>query len=246
MFNYRLELAIGSQSILDDAIALNYSSQELYRRFSIQTYPLFLDSDWSDLWDVYWDFDDLFDTVQNDYPDDRVAVVPPPKSVAEESIETANDILDLAHDEDIEAWTSSIADLLRSNGGFSSFQALLPNISLTKGELLLALLMGNFYLSSRGDFYGDDIMIETKDIEFILVAKVPVCVRATDDSHCLYEAYRSPYGKHEGSQYQKGDRFVIKQERVNEVVVIDSDNDWILIPNSELSCFDRIEDGGGV
>ncbi len=88
----------------------------------------------------------------------------------------------------------------------------------------------------------DDGNSETKDIESILVAKVPICARATDDSHCLYEVYRSPYGKHEGSQYQKGDRFIIKQERVDEVVVIDSDDDWILIPHSELSCFDRIEE----
>jgi hypothetical protein len=79
-----------------------------------------------------------------------------------------------------------------------------------------------------------------------IIAKVAICVRATDDSHCLYEAYRSPYGKHEGSQYQKGDRFIIKQERVDAIVVIDADDDWILIPNSELSCFDLLAEDSNV
>jgi hypothetical protein len=157
------ELAIGSQLILEDAIALNYSAQQLYDRFSVQIYPVFLDSDWADLWDVYWDFDDLFEEPKHDYPDERVAVVPPPKTDDRKSNDkAANDILDLAYAEDIEGWTSAIADLLRSDGGSSSFKVLAAKGSLSKGELLLALLMGDFYLFSRGDFYGDDMTIESK------------------------------------------------------------------------------------
>jgi hypothetical protein len=75
----------------------------------------------------------------------------------------------------------------------------------------------------------------------VLVAKVPICVRVIDDDCCGYEAYRSLYGKIEGSTYQKGDRFTIKMSRSNAILVIDLASDWILIPNSELSCFDRME-----
>ena len=96
--------------------------------------------------------------------------------------------------------------------------------------------------NSWGDLQSkcDYQVLEIDSLIEILIAKVPVCIRPIDDSHCLYEAYRSPYGRSVGSQYQKGDRFIIKQERIDAVVAIDPQDDWILISHSELSCFDRV------
>jgi hypothetical protein len=98
--------------------------------------------------------------------------------------------------------------------------------------------------SSWGDLeYKCDYQVRGIDtLVEMLIVKVSVFVRPTDDSHCLYEAYRSPYGQRAKSPYQIGDRFIIKQERIDAVVAIDPQDDWILIPHSELSCFDRVKE----
>jgi hypothetical protein len=97
--------------------------------------------------------------------------------------------------------------------------------------------------SSWGDLeYKCDYQVREIDtLVEILISKVSILIRPVDDSHCLYEAYRSPYGRRLPSQYRIGDRFIIKQERIGAVVAIDPQDDWILIPKSELSCFDRVK-----
>jgi hypothetical protein len=77
----------------------------------------------------------------------------------------------------------------------------------------------------------------------ILEVKVPVCVRINDEQGCEYEAYKSPYGRRDSSQYQKGDRLTIKEESDDGIAAFDVDGSLIFIPKSELSCFDRVEEG---
>jgi hypothetical protein len=154
-----LELLVGGQTILDEAMRLDTVATQLYDRCRPQTYPIFVDSDWAQLWDVYSDFEELFCEPVSDYPNVRTMAVSAIESRAGDSAKLMTDIIDLAHSENVSEWIESINNQLSRLGGTSNFQVLAAQMELSKAELWMALLMGGFRLTGGESFYGDDFLI---------------------------------------------------------------------------------------
>jgi hypothetical protein len=158
-----LELAVGGQAILDEAIRLDLMAQQIYDECRPPVYPIFFDSDWAELWDVYSDFDELFCEPVSNYPAVRAAAASGAEADEEEKSEMSmKDIVDLAHKENISEWIESISERLSVLGGEASFQILAAQMGLSKAELWMGLLMGGFRLTGCGSFYGEDFSIHSQ------------------------------------------------------------------------------------
>lgn len=124
--------------------------------------------------DYYEDlFDDLIAKVTHQINLDSVVEVPRPAkaqpsetSVKSQPIElpqiSVDDLLAIepSHTEDINGWSQAIANYLKSVGGNSTLTVLSEVVQLTRGELLVTALLGDFKLVSIGDnFYSHDWQI---------------------------------------------------------------------------------------